>query len=1052
MMKRTYDNVNPGRGRNTGRARGRGHSGGGRGRGGYENRRGSYDSYDDQGYGGGGRGGSGGSGSRGPYGGGNDDRQGSYSNHGGRGRATNLDHYGGGGGGGGGGYSGGGSYGSDSHYQQDRPHHRGGGGQGRGGRYNERAGGRGHSGGRDGRGGGRGRGGRTQQYSPDMSGMNSVLSNIIMADVSPNFQFFLYPVQAVDSEGNHIESRLRRRFLFDTGLWDGLLQGMSAEEKEDFKRVIFFQGSFFFSARKIPGLEPEKLPVDLPLPVEKSEGDQIKVMQLMHYVTPIELQFKDTARSPERDGEVSFDKRCADCTQAFRDIGSLLQHCQQKGHRPVYSPAEEASKSVEPTPASVETFTSFINLALQRALSERLAKWGTEFIDPANMKEPVDKSGRSLGVRVYEAYSCQFNVIKATADSLPQVGLTADLRAKIVRTLSVMDHLVGDQDPAMYDPSHQERERCRREWIGETVISMHDKKCYSVTDLIFDQSAESMPVQGLRMSHAEYFAKRKGITLKYPKFRPMIAVLGRRNQTIHLPAELVAGNELEPRVKQQLPMIASYKPVDRNAAVEKIRSYLVPGAQKSKGAGGLLPAIGLQLADERLGAQAEVLQVPIMMAAGIQVPSSRAENWAPMLTKASFNIHPKESNVLNVVVFYNDKIRGAINIYNKIRDLVNSFNSIYRLSDKPIQLISTGDRERHWGAVEKCFADPSLNPENIFVLDFNKPRGSTDFAYPVIKQLLTRGGFLSQFINFNTYAHDSPRDQRRSEIILQGVARQILQKSGVRLWWVQIPQSIPTPTMIVGVDIFHAPHVYDPIAKKRGRKASCAAIIVQVFRDAGDQRSQKVEIYTQAFAREPGKEYDLADALQETVSSAMRELDVSPSSCIVMRDGIGDSAFGNAAMDEINGIRAGLLNQAADGSAQAVPLAYVVAQKRIATKFLSKGITGEPDGKYGAPSGTLVRGAQLLDYDTFYINGRAPPYSTAKPVRYIVVQKDEALKDVSLERLAWNLSHDYPNWTGPIKVPSVVQMAHKLAELGGSFADCGSSINTQQFKNKLHFL
>lgn len=368
----------------------------------------------------------------------------------------------------------------------------------------------------------------------------------------------------------------------------------------------------------------------------------------------------------------------------------LASDSQQKGHRPVYSPEEEANQSVEPVPATVETFTSFINLAMDRAMSERLAKWGSEFIDPGNMKEPVDKSGRSLGVRVYEAYSCQFNLIKATEDSPPQIGLTADLRAKIVRTLSVMDHLVADQDPEFYDPSYQEQERCRRQWVGETIITMHDKKCYSVTDLIFDQSAETMPVQGLGMSHAEYFAKRKNVKLKFPNFRPLIAVLGRRNQTIYLPAELVAGNELEPRVKQQLPMIASYKPVDRNAAVEKIRSYLIPGAQKSKGAGGLLPAIGVYLADERLGAQAEVLQVPMMMAAGVQVPSSRAENWAPMLNKASFNIAPKDSNLLQVIVFYNERIRGAMNVYHKIRDLVNSFNSTYRFSDKPVQFISAG--------------------------------------------------------------------------------------------------------------------------------------------------------------------------------------------------------------------------------------------------------------------------------------------------------------------------------------------------------------------------
>jgi hypothetical protein len=253
-----------------------------------------------------------------------------------------------------------------------------------------------------------------------------------------------------------------------------------------------------------------------------------------------------------------------------------------------------------------------------------------------------------------------------------------------------MDHLAGDQGPDRYDPNIQEQKRCARQWIGETVIAIHDKRCYSVTDLIFEHSAASMPVEGLGMSHADYFAKRKNIKLKHPKFKPMIAVLGRRNQTVYLPAELVAGNELEPRVKQQLPMIASYKPFDRNAAVQKIRAYLIPGAQSSKGRSGLLPAIGIQLADQLLGAQAEVLPLPMMMAAGVQVPASRAENWAPMLIKASFKVQPKESNVLKVIVFYNDKIQGAMKVYDRIRDHVNGFNSTYRFSDRPVQFIGAG--------------------------------------------------------------------------------------------------------------------------------------------------------------------------------------------------------------------------------------------------------------------------------------------------------------------------------------------------------------------------
>jgi len=885
-----------------------------------------------------------------------------------------------------------------------------------------------------------------------MSGMKSCLSNVMQADVCENFQFFLYSVVVQNDQGQQIESRHRRKFLFDLGLWNGLLKDMPDREKEDLRRVVFFQGSFFYSARKIFGLEPEKLSVNLPVSKE-AEGDTIKVVQVFHYVTPVELKTKENSATKSRlkDGEVSFDKRCNDCAKCFADVGALLQHCQQSAHVPVYPAVDNASSGCKPTPANMEVFNSYINGALQRALGERLARWGTEYIDPMNMKEPVDKQNRSLGVRVYEAYSCQFGFIRNHSTDIPRVGLTVDLRAKIVRTMSVLDHLADGKNPADYNPSHQDQDRARRCFIGEVVICMHDKKCYSVTDLIYKHSANSMPVEGLGISHADYFAKRKNIELKYPDARPMIAVLGRRNQIIFLPPELVAGNELEARVKQQLPMIASYRPDSRNQAIDKIRSYLIPGAQKSKGAGGLLPALGIQLADGRLSAKAEVLPCPMLMAAGIEVPKSRGENWAPFLNRANFDIDPKSSNTMKVIVFHNRKIRGAIGVYNKIRSLVNNYNATYRFGDEPMQIISAGDREDHWGEVGKCFSDPSLDPENVFVIDFNKPRGATDSAYPVIKQMLTKNGFLSQFVNFNTYDHSNPRDQRRSDIILAGVARQILQKTGFRLWWVKIPQSLPTPTVFIGVDVFHAPRVYDPKVKKRVAKASCAAIIVQVFRNSGEQKSHQIELYSKTYARESGKEYDLGDALEETVADAMKELDVSPTSCIVWRDGIGDSAFNSAALEEINAIRAGL-NKTDGDENRDVPMSYIVAQKRIATKFLSEGLAGEPDGKYGAPSGTLVKGIQSLDYETFYLNGRAPPYSTPKPVRFVVVSKDPRLNQVPIEELTWDMSHDYPNWTGPIKVPSVTQMAHKLAELGGSFADSGSNINAAKLKNKIHFL
>ena len=61
------------------------------------------------------------------------------------------------------------------------------------------------------------------------------------------------------------------------------------KEKEDLKRVIFFNGSFFFSGRRIDALN--NLPMKLPT-TEKAEGDEMTVMQMIHYLAPNELQWR----------------------------------------------------------------------------------------------------------------------------------------------------------------------------------------------------------------------------------------------------------------------------------------------------------------------------------------------------------------------------------------------------------------------------------------------------------------------------------------------------------------------------------------------------------------------------------------------------------------------------------------------------------------------------------------------------------------------------------------------------------------------------------------
>jgi hypothetical protein len=263
-----------------------------------------------------------------------------------------------------------------------------------------------------------------------------------------------------------------------------------------------------------------------------------------------------------------------------------------------------------------------------------------------------------------------------------------------------------------------------------------------VTDLDFDHSPATLPVPDKGISHAEYF-KSKGIELKHPKDPPLVAVQGRRNQTIYMPAELVMGNELDPRVRQMLPQIASFRPETRNKAIERVKDFLKPGTQKSSG-GSLLPAIGIVLQDNRIVTQAKVLPAPSLMAAGISIPKEKAENWAPLLGSAKFNIEPKSANKLNVVVFHHRNLaQGAMSVYVRIRDFVNRFCTSYRFGDRPVELIAVGDNEAHWGEYNKFFTSRKAR-DNMFVLDFVKPKKALDPAYPVIKQMLAKGGYLSQ--------------------------------------------------------------------------------------------------------------------------------------------------------------------------------------------------------------------------------------------------------------------------------------------------------------------
>ena len=508
----------------------------------------------------------------------------------------------------------------------------------------------------------------------------------------------------------------------------------------------------------------------------------------------------------------------------------------------------------------------------------------------------------------------------------------------------------------------------------------------------------------------------------------------------------------------QLPKIAAFPANKRFEAIQEIRRYLIPGAQKTRGpGGGLLTALGSQVKDNPLKLQAETYPTPYIAAAGISIPKGKS-TWVNFLSRATYNVSPTQATTLNVVLIHHQSLKAdeTSSVYGRIRQMFNNLNGKYRFPSKPFATVSAGDNEKHWGAVEKFLSKKA--PPNVFFIDFCKPRQASDKAYSVIKCIFAKNGFLSQFVSFKTCNHSflrSDRDEKKSTTILGGVARQVMCKCGEAIWWVTVPKSLPLPAMFVGVDVYHCPRKYDPETRKKSAKNSCAAVVIQVVRKDGPA----IECYSQTYVRKMGEEFNLGDPIETTIKNAMKLIKVQPKSCIVWRDGMSDGSIETHAAQEVDAIRRAFRGSggsvtgasatpaaakkggaagkkkkkkpkgsssaaAAMGmiakstapapkvaSSQQVALSYVCVQKRIATKFIAE----KGAEKVAPPTGTVVVGLEDLKHRTFFITGTAPPFSMPKPTRFTIVERDDGLGGTSMTELTWDHCHGYMNWPASIE-------------------------------------
>mmetsp|Transcript_33804 Transcript_33804/g.66502 ORF Transcript_33804/g.66502 Transcript_33804/m.66502 type:complete len:356 (-) Transcript_33804:112-1179(-) len=285
--------------------------------------------------------------------------------------------------------------------------------------------------------------------------------------------------------------------------------------------------------------------------------------------------------------------------------------------------------------------------------------------------------------------------------------------------------------------------------------------------------------------------------------------------------------------------------------------------------------------------------------------------------------------------------------------------------------------------------------------------------------------------------------------------KQIMSKLGNWCWnipFTAAPLKNGKKWMIVGVDVSHDKKFKGAYGSQKS--GSCVG-----FTASYDPGYTQYHSYTTTQGRSEEFVKDSDKMMGAALDDFRQKNKAYPDHIIVYRDGVGDSQLDVFVRKEIS------LYQAAINKRNISPkLTVMTVQKRVQERlfmqcpktFQGGGRCNERkcDGseKFHSPQpGTVVDKVVVSGFlsEFLLVPSGAPPGATSTPTKYIILRDDNNFAPDDIQSLTNQMCYMYSNWFGPIRVPSPVMYAHKLAYLFGKLVN-GSP--HQLLSDKLHYL
>lgn len=138
-------------------------------------------------------------------------------------------------------------------------------------------------------------------------------------------------------------------------------------------------------------------------------------------------------------------------------------------------------------------------------------------------------------------------------------------------------------------------------------------------------------------------------------------------------------------------------------------------------------------------------------------------------------------------------------------------------------------------------------------------------------------------------------------------------------------------------------------------------------------------------------------------------------------------------------------NKFKDMSGYSPKLTFLTANKGSKQKFFLEGRSTVNPGY-----GTLVNNKIVSKYYDFFLIAQHCNRGTVKPVHYKVLYTDSAMEEGVLQEFIYCQSFNYMNWSGSVRVPSVLQYATKLATFVSDHIS--QAPETDQLNELLYFI